>query len=147
MRKGVSLASLIIYIIGLSTILGIVAAFNINIMDTSNEFVAISKINEQYTIFNMYFLKTIKNATQMTATSNTVTIDGTKTYTYNSNDRTVLYSDGVNNNIVVCKYVDNLVFTNLSEGIVSVDITFKIKNTLYEPQNINFVVGRGYDAI
>ena len=54
MKKGVSIIALAIYIIGFITIIGLLVAFNVNILTKTNDFVVRNTLNTEYIKFNMF---------------------------------------------------------------------------------------------
>ncbi|MBE5821858.1 MAG: hypothetical protein E7311_04640 [Clostridiales bacterium] len=60
MKKGVSIITLAVYIIGFLAIIGILIAFNVNVLNKTNDFVAKNTLNTEYIKFNMFFTALIK---------------------------------------------------------------------------------------
>ncbi len=163
MRKGIGLASLIMYVIGLTILIAIISTFNINILDATNNFTDIAKINEQYMNFNKFFINSIKQAEYIKYDSTNNEIHLYKkdnilfaTYTFDNNDKKIYYSDlsQFSSGFEVCSFVDNNIIITPVDQITGTDnyrkVTiggnpmFSLNNNTASFENITYVVGRGY---
>lgn len=103
MRKGMGLSSLIMYVIGLTIVISAIAAFNLNILDSTNNFTDIARINEQYMNFNKFFINSVKDASYIVynSSNNEITLYDRddillSTYTFDNDNRKIYYSDLIN---------------------------------------------------
>lgn len=120
-QRGVTTASLIVYVIAMLIVIGIIASLTsffytnaINLEDSSNKASVISK-------FNMYFLDETKNKNNsiVSVTTNAITFSSGNTFTFQDNS---IYF----NSIKICEDVKNAEFkleTVNNKNVVNVLLT------------------------
>lgn len=134
-QKGVTIASLAIYITLIFIVLAILATVTANmqsgIKNSGKEGIEIAEINK----FNMYFLQEVKRKGNEIITQETnnsqITFSNGKTFSYDNNKKTIKLVEGENKTIDIAKNIDNCRFTYQtieSKTIILVEIT---------PKNLN----------
>lgn len=120
-NHGVTITSLIVYVIAMLIVIGIIANltsfFYTNVFNLENESTNISEISK----FNMYFLEEVKNANNsiVQISENKITFISGNTFTLQDN---AIYL----NNIRICENVKNLNFAKEqinNKNVISVLIT------------------------
>ncbi len=143
MKKGVSITSLTMYVLVLTIIIGIIAAFNANILGDSNNFVKTTKMFEQYTKFNMFFLEVLgENPTVQIISDGLVVIytsSGSSMFEYDSTNKVIKYTS-VDGTITACEYVDTLQFRAVGNTLRT-NIRLAIGEVVYQPQIVMYAVG------
>ncbi|MFA7157219.1 MAG: hypothetical protein WC123_05970 [Bacilli bacterium] len=147
-KKGISLISLIMYVLILTILIGIIAVFNANIVDNSEKFVYTSRVYEQYCKFNMFFLETLSETSSVELLSSTsmqlknASNNVIGTYTYNANTDTIIYTYGTNTTIDVGKYVSKLKYIPNGQTIEA-ELEFQINDINFKPLDIVYAIGSG----
>lgn len=104
--RGITITSLIIYVIAMLIVIGIIANltsfFYKNVLNLEDESTNISEISK----FNMYFLEEVKNVNNsiVELSKNSITFVTGNTFTFQNNS---IYL----NNIIICENVKNLDFS------------------------------------
>lgn len=120
-NHGVTITSLIVYVIAMLIVIGIIANltsfFYTNVLNLEDESSNISEISK----FNMYFLKEVKNANNsiVQIEENKVTFVSGNTFTFQDDS---IYL----NNIKICKNIKNLNFSKEeinNKNVINVLIT------------------------
>lgn len=147
MKKGVSITSLAMYIVVLTMVIGIIVAFNVNILDDSDRFVKASKLYEQYTKFNMFFLEVLgESPTVRVIDDNTIAIHSGADigmFEYSSANREITYAKGTDI-IVVAQHVEDIIYDEV-DNTLKVSMTFKLGDSIYQPQDVYYAIGGWYN--
>ena len=105
--RGVTMTSLIIYIIGMTIIVGIVATITTYLQNNVNEFGENSDNISQILNFNMYFLEDVKllnnKVINVQKNNEQITFLNGNTYTFNEN--AIYY-----NNVKICEDIESVRF-------------------------------------
>lgn len=163
MRKGIGLSSLIMYVIGLTIIVSIITTFNLNILDATNNFTDIARLNEQYMNFNKFFINSIKDASYIVydSSSNEINLyDSDDTlvaiYTFDNTKRKIFYSDSgeFTSGFEVCSFVDGSIQITPVDQIdetnkyrkvtIGGNPMFSLNENTASFENVTYVAGRGY---
>lgn len=143
MKKGVSITALTMYVAVLTIILGVIAVFNINILADTNNFVSSTKMYEQYSKFNMFFLELLGENPTIEVISEEVvliyTSKGSTMVDYDSTSGIVRYTT-TDKSIVICEYVDEFAFAQAG-NMLNLEISFRIGDVAYTPQLVGYAVG------
>lgn len=137
-QKGITLISLIIYIIVLTIViatLSIISNFFYSNIDYIKEN---SKYISEYNKFNMYFIEDVKNNNNTyEVTENQVIFEDGTVYTYKPNSDNSIYRNKVKicKNIAYCKFSKSETITkNTTKNIIQVHMVIKGSN-LFETKN------------
>ena len=163
MRKGIGLSSLIMYVIGLTIVISIITAFNLNILDATNNFTDIARINEQYMNFNKFFINSIKDASYIVynSSNNEINLYNTddiliSTYTFDNTNKKIYYSDLVQfpSGFEICSFVDSNIQIIAQDQIdgtnkykkvtIGGNPMFSLNDNTASFENVTYVAGRGY---
>lgn len=143
MKKGISITSLTMYVLVLTIIIGIIVAFNANVLGDSNDFVKSTKMYEQYSKFNMFFLQALgENPTIQIINDDLIVIytsQGSSMIEFDSINHVIKYTT-VGNTINICEFVNTIRFREIGNTL-RVDITLVIGDLEYRPQSVNYAVG------
>ena len=124
-NKGITLTSLIIYIIGMTIIVGIVATLTSVLQNNINEFGQNSDDIAQILNFNMYFLEDVKKENNKIVKINNelhqITFLTGNTYTFSENS---IYF----NNVKICENIKNVKF-ELSQDSNTVKVQIQTNST------------------
>ncbi len=124
-NKGITLTSLIIYIIGMTIIVGIVATLTSVLQNNINEFGQNSEDIAQILNFNMYFLEDVKKENNKIVKINNelhqITFLTGNTYTFSENS---IYF----NNVKICENIKNVKF-ELSQDSNTVKVQIQTNST------------------
>lgn len=124
-NKGITLTSLIIYIIGMTIIVGIVATLTSVLQNNINEFGQNSEDIAQILNFNMYFLEDVKKENNKIVKINNelhqITFLTGNTYTFSENS---IYF----NNVKICENIKNVKF-ELSQNSNTVKVQIQTNST------------------
>lgn len=123
-EKGITLISLIIYIISLTLILSLLALISQNFYKNSNLITEKGKYISEYNKFNMFFIEDCKKNSDIYNISpekNTITFEDGTTYTYKSEDSGIY-----RNKVKICK---NIIFCDFEKEVITDESNFT-KNTI-----------------
>lgn len=143
MKKGVSITALTMYVLVLTIIIGVIAVFNINVLGNTNDFVRTSKMFEQYTKFNMFFLELLEDNQTVEIVSDGViviyTSTGSSMIEYDSINKEIKYTT-FSNTITICEFVDS--FSAVAVGnTLRIDMSLSVGDVTYHPQIVYYAVG------
>lgn len=143
MKKGLSITVLTMYVIVLTVIIGIIVAFNVNILSHTNDFVKGTKMYEQYSKFNMFFLQALGESPILEVISDDVLL------IYTSKSTSMIEFDGVNNviryttaqnSIPICENVESIQFAEVGNTL-RVNMNFSVGEISYSPRVVYYAVG------
>lgn len=136
-QRGITLASLAIYLVLIFTVLAILAAITSNmqigVIDSGKNGTGYIEINK----FNLYFLDDIKKQQNEidTITENEILFTSGNKYTYNSNKKTIYLND----KIKIARDIETCEFANLEENEKTIiRVTIKQKNS--QEKTIDYVL-------
>lgn len=137
-EKGITLTSLVIYVIVATILIGTIATFssfffsNIGLIKTQQNYAP------EFNKFSMFFVEDVKNNKNAEVTQNTIKFENGTIYQYTNNK---VYRNG----IVITEKVDNLVFSmstfsvaNTTKQIITVKMT--VEGKLNSPTGIEYVL-------
>lgn len=143
MKRGISISALTIYIVALTVIIGIIVSFNINILASTNSFVKTTKMYEQYSKFNMFFLQALGDSPTLEVISDDVIL------IYTDISTSMVEFDSVNNviryitsqkSIPICENVESIQFAEVGNTL-KVSMQLEVGETIYSPRNVYYAVG------
>lgn len=127
-QKGITLASLAVYIVIIFVVLAILATvtsnMQIGIINSGKEGTGITEINK----FNMYFLQEVKRKGNeiLSIDQNQITFTNGKTFTFVNNS--IKFIDD-QNTIIICKNIENCQFSrNVINEKTIITVAIKIQN-------------------
>ena len=133
-EKGITLTSLVIYIIVLSIFIATLALINTFFFENIIEIKEQEKYAPEFNKFAMFFIKDVKNNERAIVTESTVTFEDGNIYEYNSQEKQIY-----RNKTVIAKQVQDLSFNyeqtiidNTTKNIIVVDISLGEKKVLNE---------------
>jgi len=141
-QKGVTLTSLVIYIVVVLIVLGILAVITANFQGNIKEIYSEGTNNSEIDKFNIYFLKEIKKQgnkiDEDKFLSNEVLFSTGNKYTFNSNEKCIYLND----NIKVAENIERCIFSYNSdkEENEKTVITVIIKSVNGENRTIEYVL-------
>ena len=133
-QKGITLTSLVVYVIGLALVVGIMAVITTNFYkNVNNNISSIDPINE-YTKFNSYFTNEVNQYNikvlecKQTDEQNYIVFDNGVQYTFVKQNKGIYQ-----NKIKICKDVEECTFsTGIKNGNDIVTINMKIGDKEYQ---------------
>lgn len=124
-EKGITLISLILYILLLIIVIGMLSGISAMFYSNTGALEDNSRNLEEFNRFNMYFLENVKNnKTAIIKDSNIIIFEDGTTYTYLETDKGI-YKDKIKicNNIDYCTFSSkNEITNNTTKQIITVDI-------------------------
>lgn len=128
-EKGITLMSLIIYMVVMSLVLSMLALVSDMFFSNTNYLTEDSKYMGQYNKFNMYFIEDVKNNKDITSLTDTqIVFKDATTYTYMANPDNSIYRNKVKicSNITYCKFTQmNEKTNNVIKKIIDVHMIIK----------------------
>lgn len=137
-EKGITLTSLVIYVVVATLLIGTIATFssfffsNIGLIKTQQNYAP------EFNKFSMFFVEDVKNNKNAEVTKNTIKFENGTIYQYNNNK---IYRNG----IVITEKVDDLTFSlskssvaSTTKQIITVKVT--IEGQLNSPTGIEYVL-------
>lgn len=135
-EKGITLLSLILYIILLTLVLSMLSVLN-NLFFTNTKYLANnSKSISEYNKFNMYFIEDIKNNISADITENTIEFADGTLYTYIKEDMGIY-----RNKVKICNDIPYCVFSTNEQKVNNtkkqiIDVHLLVKSpSLFEANN------------
>lgn len=116
-EKGVTLTSLILYIMVATIVIGTMAVISSNFFSNVDKTQNQNEYAEEFNKFNMFFIQDVKNNNSAEVSNNQITFRDGNTYIYNSTEKNV-----TRNGTVIAKNIRNLQFTS---GTYAVNTTTK----------------------
>ena len=143
MKKGVSITALTMYVVVLTVIIGIIVAFNVNILGDTNNFVKTTKMYEEYSKFNMFFLQALGESPTLEVISDDVILIYTSTSTsmveYDSVNDVIRYTT-TQNSIPICENVESVQFAEVGNTL-RVNMELSVGEMSYSPRIVYYAVG------
>ena len=143
MKKGVSITALTMYVVVLTVIIGIIVAFNVNILGDTNNFVKTTKMYEEYSKFNMFFLQALGENPTLEIISDDVILIYTSTSTsmveYDSVNNVIRYTT-TQNSIPICENVESVQFAEVGNTL-RVNMELSVGEMSYSPRIVYYAVG------
>ena len=143
MKKGVSITALTMYVVVLTVIIGIIVAFNVNILGDTNNFVKTTKMYEEYSKFNMFFLQALGENPTLEVISDDVILIYTSTSTsmveYDSVNNVIRYTT-TQNSIPICENVKSVQFAEVGNTL-RVNMELSVGEMSYSPRIVYYAVG------
>ena len=143
MKKGVSITALTMYDVVLTVIIGIIVAFNVNILGDTNNFVKTTKMYEEYSKFNMFFLQALGENPTLEIISDDVILIYTSTSTsmveYDSVNNVIRYTT-TQNSIPICENVESVQFAEVGNTL-RVNMELSVGEMSYSPRIVYYAVG------
>lgn len=143
-QKGVTLTSLVIYIIVVLVVVGILSAITLNFQNGVKEMNKQGTSNSEIDKFNLYFLKEAKKQGNEVGSVNDVEILFTSGNKYTYKDDKAIY---LNDNIKIAEDIEKCIFTSsLVNGKTVITVTIKARNT--EEKSVEYVLSNkaGYSS-
>lgn len=143
MKKGISMTALTMYVVVLTIIIGVIVGFNANILGDVNDFVKSTKMYEQYSKFNMFFLEILGENPTIEYISEDIIV------VYTSRGSSMIEYDNVNGivnyvtpskTITIGEYINEFEFTVVDNTLV-LDMSFNIDDVSYIPEDVAYCVG------
>lgn len=125
-QKGITLTSLVIYILVFTIIIGVMTTISTFFYSGIGEVVDTPKYLAEFNKFSMFFVADVKNYNNATVTDNTIQFEGGPTYSY---DGAYIYR----NDTPICRYIMNCTFTSK---------TYNVNNTTKNLINVNMQIGK-----
>lgn len=117
-NRGVTLTTLIIYIIVLIIVIGILTTVSNNFYANTKYITDNGKYISEFNKFNMYFIEDVKNNSNIySITDNEIVFADGTVYNYKSSPDNGIYR----NKVKICKNVENCQFTKIEEVVNSVN--------------------------
>lgn len=143
MKKGVSISALTMYVVVLTVIIGIIVAFNVNILADTSNFVKTTKMYEEYSKFNMFFLQALGESPTLEVISDDVILIYTSTSTsmveYDSVNDVIRYTTA-QNSVPICENVESVQFAEVGNTL-RVNMHFSVGEMSYSPRIVYYAVG------
>ncbi|MGN1269437.1 MAG: hypothetical protein ACI4UU_01010 [Clostridia bacterium] len=127
-NKGVTLTSLILYIMIATIVIGTMAVISSNFFFNVGKTRDQNEYAEEFNKFNMFFIQDVKNHNTAEVTDTTITFENGSIYIYNPTKKNI-----TRNGIVIAKNIENLQF--------STD-TYTVKDTIKNLINVNMSIGK-----
>ncbi len=125
-QKGITLTSLVIYLVVFVIIIGIMTTISTFFYSGIGEVVDTPKYLSEFNKFSMFFVADVKNYDNATVSSNTIQFTDGPTYKY---DGTYIYR----NDVPICKNIMNCTFTAK---------TYNVNTTTKNLINVDMQVGK-----
>ena len=135
-EKGVTLISLIIYVLILVIVVSMLSAVSSVFFNNTEYLTNNAKYISEFNKFNMYFIEDVKKNKSAEVTSNQIKFEDGTVYTYVLNDRGI-YRNKVKicENIAYCMFEDEeKVVNNVTKKIIIVKVVIDASN-LFETTN------------
>lgn len=127
-EKGVTLTSLILYIMVATIVIGTMGVISSNFFFNASEIKNQSEYAEEFNKFNMFFIQDIKNNKSAEVTNTQIVFEDGNTYIYDSTQKNI-----TRNGTVITKEIENLQFSTS---------TYTVKNTNKNLINVNMSIGK-----
>lgn len=127
-EKGVTLTSLILYIMVATIVIGTMGVISSNFFFNASETKNQSEYAEEFNKFNMFFIQDIKNNKSAEVTNTQIVFEDGNTYIYDSTQKNI-----TRNGTVITKEIENLQFSTS---------TYTVKNTNKNLINVNMSIGK-----
>ena len=140
-EKGITLTSLVIYIIALSIVMTAMTTMSTYFYGNIGEVLDTPKYLGEFNKFTMFFVADIKNYNSATVTSTTIEFENGPTYIFK--DEAIYRND-----IKIAKYIMNCTFTaeepykvgTVSKNIINVNMKIGKNDNNYVTQNVDFTL-------
>lgn len=137
-EKGITLTSLVIYVIVATLLIGTIATFSSFFFSNIGGIKTQQNYAPEFNKFSMFFVEDVKNNKSAEVTQNTIKFENGTIYQYTNNK---IYRNGT----VITEKVDNLTFSSTKSSVASttkqiITVKMTIEGQLNSPTGIEYVL-------
>ena len=139
-ENGITMTSLVIYIIILTMVIGILTTISTFFYTNMGEAIKVPKYANEFNKFAMFFGTDVKNYNNATVTQSTIQFEDGPTYKYQDDS---IYRNDVEiaKNIIMCKFsIHQYNVNTVTKNIINVDFQIGKDNNNMIAKNVDFTL-------